>query len=132
MIVADFVVERELTPMFWEYASSLALVVAKRYYRTYDVEDLVSCAVVNLAEFAMTLEASDVVIRNIRSYFFTRIRNTMSNYVYSASKSVSTDQEILDCNELNLRPDFNISCDFKDNNEARLLSLKLWKKVDRM
>lgn len=76
----------------WQYITSLADVVIHRYYRTYDVEDLVSLVVVDAAEFLLRVEqnmdSGAMVPRSIRNVLFTRMRNVASNYLYKLRRLV--------------------------------------------
>ena len=90
--VKDIVNGQQITPRGWQYITSLADVVFHRFYRTYDVEDLISLVVVYAAEFLLRVEqnmdSGAMVPRSIRNVLFTRMRNVASNYLYKLRRLV--------------------------------------------
>ena len=90
--VKDIVNGQQITPRGWQYITSLADVVIHRYYRTYDVEDLISLVVVDAGEFLLRVEqnmdSGAMVPKSIRNVLFTRMRNVASNYLYKLRRMV--------------------------------------------
>lgn len=123
----SFVKDSSITEYGWKYISNLAKTISYRYYRTYDMEDLVSLAITDLADFLILLEKGNNIPRNIRNVLFTRGRNTMSNYLYHRRKTVPTEDEVLDTNAskeyIVNTPEYT----YTTLEEAHLLSLKLWR-----
>jgi hypothetical protein len=117
----------QVTPYGWQYISTLCKTVAYRYYRTYDVEDLISMATIDLADFLLLIESGDNIPRSIRNVLFTRARNSMSNYLYHRRKTVPTEDEILDLQVSKEYAVADIIYNYTTIEEAHLLSLKLWR-----
>jgi hypothetical protein len=99
---SDFVVDGKPTFECWQYLSNLSNAVVFKYYYKYlnyfEHDDLVSLATLDAVAFAVkifNLNSGDA-IKNIRNVFFTRIRNTLSNFVFRSNKLVSTEDDILD------------------------------------
>ena len=122
-----FIKDSKVTPYGWEYITKLCKTVAFRYYRTYDTEDLISMAIIDLADFLLLIEQGNNVPRSIRNVLFTRARNAMSNYLYHRRKDVPTEDEILDLQTSKDYAVADIVYDFSTIEEAHLLSLKLWR-----
>lgn len=124
--LSELVKDHEITPIGWDYISSLSKVVVMRYYRTYDTEDLISLSIMDLAEFLLILENGENP-RNLRNVLFTRSRNTVSNYLYHKKKYVPTDDVELDVNEAEEDLECDIKYEFNSIEQARLLSLEIWR-----
>ena len=73
--------------------------VIHRYYRTYDVEDLINL-VVDAAEFLLRVEqnmdSGAMVPRSIRNVLFTRMSNVASNYLYKLRRLVPVSSMAVD------------------------------------
>lgn len=98
----DFFTDGEPNELCWNYISTLSGVVVSKYFSKYliyfDREDLVSLAISDCAFFinkVRELNHSDE-IKNLRNVLFTRIRNTLSNFVFRSNKLVRTEDEVLD------------------------------------
>jgi Mor family transcriptional regulator len=98
----DFFTDGEPNELCWNYISTLSGVVVSKYFSKYliyfDREDLVSLAISDCASFinkVRELNHSDE-IKNLRNVLFTRIRNTLSNFVFRSNKLVRTEDEVLD------------------------------------
>lgn len=98
----DFFTDGEPNELCWNYISTLSGIVVSKYFSKYliyfDREDLVSLAISDCASFinkVRELNHSDE-IKNLRNVLFTRIRNTLSNFVFRSNKLVRTEDEVLD------------------------------------
>lgn len=98
----DFFTDGVPNELCWNYISTLSGVVVSKYFSKYliyfDREDLVSLAISDCASFinkVRELNHSDE-IKNLRNVLFTRIRNTLSNFVFRSNKLVRTEDEVLD------------------------------------
>lgn len=98
----EFVVDGKPTDVCWQFCSNLSNAVVFKYFYKYlnyfEHEDLISLATVDSVSFALKiyhLNSGDA-IKNIRNVFFTRIRNTLSNFVFRSNKLINTEDEILD------------------------------------
>lgn len=113
----------------WDYNHKLCIVVAQRFFSFADKEDLVSLAVIDLAEFILRTLVDGDTPRSVRNVLFTRARNVMCNYLHHIKKVCSTDDTIL---ALETSPhnadDYNVCFDynFSSLEEAHSLSLKIW------
>jgi hypothetical protein len=125
----SYIKDSAITEYGWKSIQNLSKTVCFRYYRTYDVDDLISLAITDLAEFLFLLEKSDNIPRNIRNVLFTRARNTMSNYLYHRRKDVPTEDDLLDTQVSKecYTDELPIKYEFSTLEEAHLLSLKLWR-----
>lgn len=98
---SNFVVNNEPTEFCWEYISNLSKVVISKYFAKYlayfDFEDLAQLATSDAVAFAIKIADTGTGddIKNVRNVFFTRIRNTLSNFIFRSNKLVSTDDDIL-------------------------------------
>ena len=98
----DFFTDGKLNELCWNYISTLSDVVVSKYFSKYlvyfDREDLVSLAISDCSTFinkVRELNHSDE-IKNLRNVLFTRIRNTLSNFVFRSNKLVRTEDDVLD------------------------------------
>lgn len=100
--LSDFIVNSKLTENGWVYIYDLSQVVVLKYFHKYfnsfDKDDLIQLGVSDCASFLIKLENSELEIRNIRNILFTRIRNTVSNYIFRSSKMISTEDTLMDLN----------------------------------
>ena len=100
--LSEFVVNGEPTDLCWKYISTLSKVVVSKYFSKYlehfDKDDLTSLAISDAVGFIkkVSTQRKDEDIKNIRNVLFTRIRNTLSNFVFRSNRLVSTEDEILD------------------------------------
>ncbi len=137
--LSEFVVNGEPTELCWKYISTLSKVVVSKYFAKYlehfDKDDLVSLAISDAVAFMkiVAVRKTDDDIRNIRNVLFTRIRNTLSNFVFRSNRLVSTDDTILDKQivypkSTELRSDLidlhDLSIDSLDS--FRTVSLRTW------
>lgn len=141
LALSDFVIDNEPTQFCWEYITTLASVVISKYFHKYlehfDREDLASLAISDATAFIIKVvkinDNETNEIKNIRNLLFTRIRNTLSNFIFRSNKLVVTEDEVLDLNIV-----YPKSYDFKhdlinldeldiDSIESfRSISLKVW------
>lgn len=135
----EFFTDGEPNSTCWNYISVLSNVVVSKYFSKYlahfDKEDLVSLAVSDCVAFVKkvaSLDKSDE-IKNLRNVLFTRIRNTVSNFVFRSNKLIRTDDEVLD--KFYVYPkSFEITSDLIDMHDLnidsidafRLITLKVW------
>lgn len=104
--LSDFVDGNLVTEFGWNYISNLASVVISKYFYKYldyfDKEDLTSLAISDAVAFIIKVVTvnnnTDSTIKNIRNLLFTRIRNTLSNFIFRSNKLVTTEDDILDLN----------------------------------
>ena len=100
--LSEFIHDGQPTDFCWEYISNLAkAVVAKcfsKYLEHFDRNDLLQLSTADAVSFIIKIGATqtDDDILNIRNVLFTRMRNTLSNFIFRSNKLVSTDDEILD------------------------------------
>ena len=100
--LSEFVVDGKPTQFCWDYISTLAKVVVSKYFNKYteyfDREDLASLATADAVTFAIKVSSlnTDDDIKNIRNVLFTRIRNTLSNFIFRSNKLVNTEDGVLD------------------------------------
>lgn len=125
--LGSFIKDSVITEYGWKYISNLSRTVAYRYYKTYDIEDLVSMSITDLADFLILLEKGGDDIRSIRNVLFTRARNAMSNYLYHHRKAVPTEDEVLDTHTSKEYLSKDMLYKFTSLEEAHLLSLRLWR-----
>jgi len=135
----EFFTDNEPNQLCWNYITTLANVVVSKYFSKYliyfDREDLVSLAISDCVAFVKkvrSLNHSDE-IKNLRNVLFTRIRNTVSNFVFRSNKLVRTEDEVLD--KFYVYPkSFEITSDLIDMHDLnidsidafRLITLKVW------
>lgn len=100
--LSEFVIDGKPTEFCWNYCTTLAEVVVVKYFNKYleffSKEDLIQMAISDVISFAIKLASlqNDSDIKNLRNVLFTRIRNTLSNFIFRSNKCVSTDDTILD------------------------------------
>lgn len=137
----DFVHNNEPTQLCWDYICTLSKVVIAKYFYKYldyfDKDDLASLATSDAVGFivkVITINGTGNEIKNIRNVLFTRIRNTLSNFIFRSNRLVSTDDEILDLNVVYFKSFNNTDdiIDFEDLNitsidSFRTVSLNIWK-----
>lgn len=132
--LSSFVENGKPTKVCWDYISNLSNVVTTRYFGKYlyhfDKDDLVSLATSDAVAFAVKVASSntDDNIKSIRNVFFTRIRNTLSNFIFRSNKLVSTEDEILDKQTV-FPKSFEISSDLIDTSELNIDSLDSFRTV---
>lgn len=74
----------------WEYLTQLATVVQQKHYPGHEeAEDLRSEALIKAIDMITNKEHPQ--IRSLRSYLYTGMRNTMSNYLYHRNKITPLD-----------------------------------------
>ena len=104
--INDFIIDGKPTQQCWDYISNLAKVVISKYFYKYtdyfDKDDLTSLAISDAVAFTIKVAENNNsgcnVIKNVRNVLFTRIRNTLSNFIFRSNKLVNTEDEILDLN----------------------------------
>lgn len=100
--ISDFLTDGIPNQKCWEYISTLANVVITKYFYKYlehfNKEDLCSLATTDCVAFFKKVAASnsDAETNNLRNILFTRIRNSVSNFVFRSNRLVSTEDEVLD------------------------------------
>lgn len=137
---SDFIVDSKPTEICWKYISNLAKAVVLKYFYKYteyfDKDDLISLATVDAVSFAVKISKLNTGddIKNIRNVFFTRIRNTLSNFIFRSNRLVSTEDEVLDYQAVYPKA-YSIKSDLIDIHDLmidsidsfRTISLKTWK-----
>lgn len=137
---SDFIVDGKPTDLCWKYISNLAKAVVLKYFYKYteyfDKDDLISLATVDAVSFAIKISNlnSGDDIKNIRNVFFTRIRNTLSNFVFRSNRLVSTEDDVLDYQAVYPKS-HDIKSDLIDIHDLmidsldsfRTISLRTWK-----
>lgn len=100
--LSEMVVDGKPTELCWNYITTLAKVVISKYFAKYlehfDRDDLEQLSITDAVAFMIkvsTLQTDDD-IKNMRNVIFTRIRNTLSNFIFRSNKLISTDDEVLD------------------------------------
>lgn len=138
--LSEFIVNGAPTSLCWDYTSTLSKVVISKYFAKYlehfDREDLAQLATADAVAFVIKISAlqSDSDIKNMRNVLFTRIRNTLSNFIFRSNKLISTDDEILDKQAVYPKS-FEIKSDLINMhdlqidsiNSFRTVCLKTWK-----
>ena len=100
--LSDLIVDGKPTQACWDYISVLASAVTIKYFAKYfehfNKDDLCQLSISDAVAFTIKLASlqTDDDIRNLRNVLFTRIRNTLSNFIFRSNRLVSTDDEILD------------------------------------
>jgi len=100
--LSEFIIDGAPTDLCWDYISTLSKVVISKYFAKYlehfDREDLAQLATTDAVAFVIKISKlqTDSDIKNMRNVLFTRIRNTLSNFIFRSNKLISTDDEILD------------------------------------
>lgn len=132
--LSEFVIDGEATEICWKYISTLSKVVVSKYFAKYleyfDKDDLVSLAISDAVEFIKKVASSrkDEDIKNMRNVLFTRIRNTLSNFVFRSNRLVSTADEILDRHIVNPKFD-DVNSDLIDLHDLSIDSLESFREV---
>ena len=100
--LSEFFTNGKPNQFCWEYSYNLSkAVVAKcfiKYLEHFDKEDLYQLATADAVAFTIklsTLNNYDDII-NLRNVLFTRMRNTLSNFIFRSNKLISTEDDILD------------------------------------
>lgn len=138
--LSELVVNGEASQLCWDYIFTLSKVVVSKYFSKYleyfDREDLAQLATADAVAFIkkVSLTQKDEDIRNMRNVLFTRIRNTVSNFIFRSNRLVNTDDEILD-KQIVYPKSFSINADLIrmddlsiDSIESfRDISLRVWK-----
>lgn len=102
--LSEFVSDGKATDFCWEYISTLVKVIIAKYFNKYlwhfDKDDLASLAIADAVAFILKVSSNQVDddIKNVRNVLFTRIRNTLSNFIFRSNKLISTEDSILDIN----------------------------------
>lgn len=138
--LSEFVINGKSTDFCWDYIFTLAKVVISKYFAKYldhfCAEDLAQLATADAVSFIVrvSLNRTDDDIKNMRNVLFTRIRNTLSNFIFRSNKLVNTDDEILD-RYIVYPKSFDLKADLIDMHDLsidsidsfRSVSLKTWK-----
>ena len=140
--INDFIIDGKPTQLCWDYISNLAKVVISKYFYKYtdyfDKDDLTSLAISDAVAFTIKVAENNNsgcnVIKNVRNVLFTRIRNTLSNFIFRSNKLVNTEDEILDLNTVYPKS-YDIKHDLVSLNDLnidsidsfRTVSLNVWK-----
>ena len=100
--ISDFLTDGIPNQECWDYIWTLASVVITKYFYKYlehfSKDDLCSLATTDCVAFFKKVAASnsDAETNNLRNILFTRIRNSVSNFVFRSNRLVSTEDEVLD------------------------------------
>jgi len=138
--LSEFVVNNEATQLCWDYTFTLAKVVVAKYFSKYleyfDREDLAQLATADAVAFIVKISSTqkDDDIRNMRNVLFTRIRNTVSNFIFRSNRLVNTDNEVLDKQAVYPKS-FSINADLVKMDDLSIesidsfrdISLRVWK-----
>lgn len=138
--LSEFVVNNEVTQLCWDYIFTLSKVVVSKYFSKYleyfDREDLAQLATADAVTFIkkVSLTQRDEDIRNMRNVLFTRIRNTVSNFIFRSNRLVNTEDEILD-KQVVYPKSFSINADLIKMDDLSIdsiesfrdISLRVWK-----
>ena len=132
--LSEMVVNGKPTRLCWDYLFTLAKVVTFKYFAKYlehfDREDLVQLATSDAVAFAVKVSSlnSDNDIKNIRNVFFTRIRNTLSNFVFRSNKLVDTEDDVLD-KQIVYPKSFELKADLIDLHDLSIDSINSFREV---
>jgi hypothetical protein len=138
--LSEFVISGKPTQLCWDYISTLSKVVISKYFSKYaehfDKDDLASLATSDAVAFIIKVSTlqTDEDIKNIRNVLFTRIRNTLSNFIFRSNKLISTEDDILDKQTVYPKL-FEMKSDLIDMHDLsidsidsfRTVSLRTWK-----
>lgn len=100
--LSELVVNEKPTELCWNYCSTLSKIVVtkcfSKYVEHFDKDDLSALATADAVAFSLKVAArrTDSDIKNIRNVLFTRMRNTLSNFIFRSNKLVNTEDEVLD------------------------------------
>lgn len=96
---------KESSEEIWVELKSLAVIVQRKHYpRAENPDDLISEALLSACE-AIEKDKENGNYRNLRSYIYTVMRNTMSNMLFHSNKELPLDdlcgayQENYECRE---------------------------------
>lgn len=137
--LSELIIDGSPTPMCWDYNSKLSKVVVSKCFSKYteyfERDDLIALAVADSVAFTIKLARlnKDEDIKNIRNVLFTRIRNTLSNFIFRSNKLINTEDTVLDkqstCSK-HYEIDYDVisSYDllFDSIDSFRTVSLKTW------
>lgn len=134
--LSEFIVDDKPTQFCWEYISTLAGVVISKYFHKYleyfDQGDLASLATADAVAFMIKVVSvngnTDNDIKNIRNLLFTRIRNTLSNFIFRSNKLVCTEDDILDLNVV-YPTSFNNTNDIINAEDLNITSMDSFRSV---
>jgi hypothetical protein len=132
--LSEFIIDGKPTLLCWNYISTLSKVVISKYFAKYlehfDREDLSQLATTDAVAFTIKVASlqSDSDIRNIRNVLFTRIRNTLSNFIFRSNKLVSTDDDILD-KQIVYPKSYDFKSDIIDINDLLIDSINSFRSV---
>ncbi len=132
--LSEMVIQGKPSQLCWDYISTLAKVVIAKYFNKYlehfDREDLEQLATADAVAFMIKVAStqSDDDIKNIRNVLFTRIRNTLSNFIFRSNKLISTDDDILD--RYTVYPkSFELRSDLVDMHDLSINSIDSFREV---
>lgn len=132
--LSSFIIDGKPTSFCWDYISTLSKVVIAKYFAKYlehfDRDDLAQLATTDAVAFTIkvsTLQKDDD-IKNMRNVLFTRIRNTLSNFIFRSNKLISTDDEILDRHTVDPKS-FEIRSDLIDMHDLSIDSIDSFRTV---
>lgn len=138
--LSEMVVDGKPTDLCWDYLATLSkIVIAKcftKYLDHFEVNDLAQLATCDAVAFSIKVSQlqTDEDIKNIRNVMFTRIRNTLSNFIFRSNKLVDTEDEILDQTvvypkSMDIKSDLvNLyDLDIHSIDSCRTVSVRTWK-----
>lgn len=138
--LSELVVNGEPTITCWKYSTFLSKVVISKCFSKYldhfDIEDLSNLSICDAVDFSVKLASNqtDDDIKNLRNVLFTRMRNTLSNFIFRSNKLVDTEDEILD--QTIVYPNSSLSkietvsledLEINSIDSCRLISLRTWR-----
>ena len=106
----DLIVNGNPTEFCWSFVTKLSNAIVSKYFSKYATffsrEELTQLAICDSVEFAKKLYSLDVggSIGNLRNVFFTRIRNTLSNFVFRSNRLVPTEDITIELNKKSEKP----------------------------
>ena len=132
--IKDFLTNGVPNQQCWEYVSTLANVVISKYFYKYlehfSKDDLCSLATADCITFFKKIAAnnSDEETNNLRNILFTRIRNSVSNFVFRSNRLVSTEDEVLD-RQIVYPKSFEIKSDLIDMTDLTIESIDSYREI---
>lgn len=132
--ICDFLTDGIPNQQCWDYISSLASVVITKFFSKYldhfNKEDLCSLATTDCVTFFKKVVAnnSDSDTGNLRNILFTRIRNSVSNFVFRSNRLVSTEDEVLDRHAVYPKS-FEIKSDLIDMHDLIIDSIESYRDI---
>lgn len=106
----DLIVDGNPTEFCWNFVTKLSNAIVSKYFSKYTSffsrEELTQLAICDSVDFAKKLYDLDAggSIKNVRNVFFTRIRNTLSNFVFRSNRLVPTEDITIELSKKSEKP----------------------------